>query len=129
MDSSNNNDGKNKYTTSVEVMLSKENRKVYTGPFSDNYGNPNIKYYGYLLASLFVIFGAYFLATHKIKYSIFFLCILILGSSLNAIRFYYVNPLIESDSDATFLQYVIYNNIFNIIISVLALFYILFIRK
>ena len=125
----NQNGSKSKYGQSTTVTVSTANRKVYHGIFADKYGNPNVKYYGTILEALFTIFGVYLLATQKFKYAVFFIISLAIGSILNGIRFYYVNPLVEERSDAEFLDYVIYANAFNVIVCILALFYILFIKK
>jgi hypothetical protein len=127
--SDNQNDVKTNLKTSVEVKLSKENRKVYTGIADDGYGNPNVKYYGIVLEEVFTIFGLYLLMANKFRYSVFFIALLIIGSLLNGIRFYYVKPFIEGDEDSTFLNYIVYRNVFNVIIGAIAVLYILFIRK
>jgi heme/copper-type cytochrome/quinol oxidase subunit 4 len=127
--SDNENDLKTLLKTSVEVKLSKANRKVYNGPFEDGYGNPTVKYYGVVLEEVFTIFGLYLLIANKIKYSALFILFLVIGSILNGIRFYYMKLFIEGDSDAEFLKYNVYRNAFNVLISIIALLYILFTKK
>ena len=116
-------------TKTKEVHISEENRKIYTGPFNDGQGNPNVKYWGFLLEEVVPLFALYLLVTHKYKYSVYFISFLAVGSIINGIRFYYVNPFTEGKSDADFLNYVVYHNAFNAIVCVIALFYILFIKK
>ena len=116
-------------TDTVEVSISKTNRRIYKGIFADNRGNPNVNFYGYVLEEIFTLFALYLLATNNFKYSVYFILLFALGSVINAIRFYYVNPLIEGKSDQHFLTYTVMQNTFNSIISVAAMIYMLFVKK
>jgi hypothetical protein len=124
-----NNDPYYQPTETTAVKISKENRKVYNGFLSDGHGNPNIRFYGYILEELVPLFGLYLLLTHKYKYSAFFILFFALGSLINGIRFYYVNPFSEGQSDADFLGYIIAQNAFNFVVCVIALVYVLFFQK
>jgi len=124
-----NNDIYYQPTETVEVKLTKENRKIYRGILDDGYGNPNIRYYGYILEGIVPLFGLYLLSTQKYKYATYFIIFFAIGSIINGIRFYYVNPFSEGLSDADFLSYNVYQNIFNAIACFITLLYILFMKK
>ena len=113
----------------AEVRLSKANRKIYRGILDDGYGNPNIKYYGYILEEIVPLFGLYLLLTQKYKYATYFIMFFAVGSIINGIRFYYVNPFSEGRSDAEYLNYIVYQNVFNSIICLIAILYVLFMKK
>jgi len=123
------NDPYSQPTESAVVSVSKANRKVYRGFFSDGYGNPNVRFYGYVLEELVPLFGLYLLLAHKYKYTIYFIVLFALGSLINGIRFYYVNPFSEGRSDADFLYYIVAQNVFNFVICAIALLYVLFMKK
>jgi len=124
-----NNDPYAQPTETAAVRLSKENRKIYRGILDDGYGNPNVRYYGYLLEAVVPMFGLYLLLTQKYKYATYFIMFFAVGSIINGIRFYYVNPFSEGLSDADFLKYNVYQNVFNAIVCLIALLYIFFIKK
>jgi hypothetical protein len=124
-----NSDPYNQPTETGEVRLSKANRKIYRGILDDGYGNPNIRYYGYILEEIVPLFGLYLLLTQKYKYATYFIIFFLLGSVINGIRFYYVNPFSEGLSDAEYLSYIVYQNIFNAIICTIAILYVLFMKK
>ena len=124
-----NNDPYYQDTDTAEVLISKENRKVYKGIFNDGRGNPNVKFYGYILEEIVPLFGLYLLLTQKYKYATYFILFFALGSLINGIRFYYVNPFSEGQSDSDFLHYIIAQNAFNVVICVVALFYVLIMKK
>jgi hypothetical protein len=124
-----NNDPYAQPTETAVVRLSKENRKIYHGILDDGYGNPNVRYYGYLLEAVVPMFGLYLLLTQKYKYATYFIMFFAVGSIINGIRFYYVNPFSEGLSDADFLKYNVYQNVFNAIVCLIALLYIFFIKK
>jgi hypothetical protein len=129
-DISNKNDSSyDQPTETAEVRLSKANRKIYRGILDDGYGNPNIKYYGYILEEIVPLFGLYLLLTQKYKYATYFIMFFAVGSIINGIRFYYVNPFSEGLSDAEYLNYIVYQNIFNSIICLIAILYVLFMKK
>jgi heme/copper-type cytochrome/quinol oxidase subunit 4 len=113
----------------AEVNISTANRKVYNGMFNDGHGHPNVRFYGYILEELVPLFGLYLVITQKYKYAVYFIIFFALGSILNGIRFYYVNPFSEGLSDAEYLNYIVYQNIFNAIICIIAILYLLFIKK
>jgi len=116
-------------TETAEVRLTKANRKIYRGILDDGYGNPNIRYYGYILEEIVPLFGLYLLLTQKYKYATYFIIFFAIGSIINGIRFYYVNPFSEGRSDAEFLKYIVYQNIFNAVICLIAILYVLFMKK
>jgi hypothetical protein len=124
-----NNDPYYQATDTAEVLISKENRKVYKGIFNDGRGNPNVKFYGYILEEIVPLFGLYLLLTQKYKYATYFILFFALGSLINGIRFYYVNPFSEGQSDSDFLHYIIAQNAFNVAMCVVALFYVLIMKK
>jgi hypothetical protein len=119
----------NQPTETAQVRLTKANRKIYRGILDDGYGNPNIRYYGYILEGIVPLFGLYLLLTQKYKYATYFIMFFAVGSIINGIRFYYVNPFSEGLSDADFLAYNVYQNVFNAIVCVIAILYILFMKK
>lgn len=125
----NNNDPYAQPTETAEVRLTKANRKIYRGILDDGYGNPNIRYYGYVLEAIVPLFGLYLLLTQKYKYATYFIMFFAVGSIINGIRFYYVNPFSEGLSDADFLAYNVYQNVFNAMACLIALLYIFFIKK
>jgi hypothetical protein len=116
-------------TETAQVRLTKANRKIYRGILDDGYGNPNIRYYGYILEGIVPLFGLYLLLTQKYKYATYFITFFAVGSIINGIRFYYVNPFSEGRSDADYLNYIVYQNVFNAMMSVIAILYILFMKK
>jgi len=116
-------------TETAQVRLTKTNRKIYRGILDDGYGNPNVRYYGYILEGIVPLFGLYLLLTQKYKYATYFIMFFAVGSIINGIRFYYVNPFSEGRSDADFLKYNVYQNVFNAIACLIALLYILFMKK
>jgi hypothetical protein len=128
--SNNKNDPYSEPTQTSPVLLSEDNRKVYTGKFfNDGYGNPNVKYFGYILEEIVPLFALYLIITQKYKYAVYFIAFFALGSILNGIRFYYVNPFTEGKSDSDFLNYIVIHNAFNAIVAIIALFYFLFAKK
>jgi hypothetical protein len=124
-----NADPYNQPTETAEVRLSKANRKIYRGFLDDGHGNPNIRYYGYILEEIVPLFGLYLLLTQKYKYAIYFIMFFAVGSIINGIRFYYVNPFTEGQSDAEYLNYIVYQNIFNTSLCIIAILYVLFMKK
>jgi len=116
-------------TETAQVRLTKANRKIYRGILDDGYGNPNVRYYGYILEGIVPLFGLYLLLTQKYKYATYFIMFFAVGSIINGIRFYYVNPFSEGLSDADFLAYNVYQNVFNAVVCVIAILYILFMKK
>jgi hypothetical protein len=116
-------------TETAQVRLTKANRKIYRGILDDGYGNPNVRYYGYILEGIVPLFGLYLLLTQKYKYATYFIMFFAVGSIINGIRFYYVNPFSEGLSDADFLRYNVYQNAFNAIACLIAILYILFMKK
>jgi hypothetical protein len=116
-------------TETAQVRLTKANRKVYRGILDDGYGNPNVRYYGYILEGIVPLFGLYLLLTQKYKYATYFIMFFAVGSIINGIRFYYVNPFSEGLSDADFLDYNVYQNVFNAIACFIAILYIFFMKK
>ena len=116
-------------TETAEVRLTKANRKIYRGILDDGYGNPNVRYYGYILEGIVPLFGLYLLLTQKYKYATYFIMFFAVGSIINGIRFYYVNPFSEGLSDADFLDYNVYQNVFNAIACFIAILYIFFMKK
>lgn len=124
-----NTDSINDSGNSNVIMLEKNYRRVYTGPFNDGRGNPNVRFYGFILEQFFYFLAFYLLIKYKVKYAILFTIFLIFGSLLNGIRFYYVNLLNQGKSDAKFLDYVFYQNALNLLLGVLVVIYILIIKK
>jgi hypothetical protein len=116
-------------TETAQVRLTKANRKIYRGILDDGYGNPNVRYYGYILEGIVPLFGLYLLLTQKYKYATYFIMFFAVGSIINGIRFYYVNPFSEGLSDADFLDYNVYQNVFNAIACFIAILYIFFMKK
>lgn len=116
-------------TETAQVRLTKANRKIYHGILDDGYGNPNVRYYGYILEGIVPLFGLYLLLTQKYKYATYFIMFFAVGSIINGIRFYYVNPFSEGLSDADFLDYNVYQNVFNAIACFIAILYIFFMKK
>jgi hypothetical protein len=116
-------------TETAQVRLTKANRKIYRGILDDGYGNPNVEYYGYILEGIVPLFGLYLLLTQKYKYATYFIMFFAVGSIINGIRFYYVNPFSEGLSDAYFLDYNVYQNVFNAIACFIAILYIFFMKK
>jgi len=88
----------------ISDVLKKENRKVYTGWFSDKDGNPDFKGLGPLLKGLFYIYILFIILSKNIFYSGYILIVGSIGKLLNAIRFYYVNTLIKNGSDEYFID-------------------------
>lgn len=128
--SNNKNDAYYQPTQAAEAKLTAENRKVYTGSFlNDGRGNPNIRYFGYILEEIVPLFALYLIITQKYKYAGYFIAFFALGSIINGIRFYYVNPFTQGQSDADFLNYIVIHNAFNAIVAILALFYFFFMKK
>ena len=123
------NDPYNQPTETAQVRLTKANRKIYRGILDDGYGNPNVRYYGYILEGIVPLFGLYLLLTQKYKYATYFIMFFAVGSIINGIRFYYVNPFSEGLSDADFLDYNVYQNVFNAIACFIAILYIFFMKK
>lgn len=116
-------------TETAQVRLTKANRKIYRGILDDGYGNPNVRYYGYILEGIVPLFGLYLLLTQKYKYATYFIMFFAVGSIINGIRFYYVNPFSEGLSDADFLDYNVYQNVFNAVACFIAILYIFFMKK
>jgi len=125
----NNSDPYSQPTETAQVRLTKANRKIYRGILDDGYGNPNVRYYGYILEGIVPLFGLYLLLTQKYKYATYFIMFFAVGSIINAIRFYYVNPFSEGLSDADFLSYNVYQNVINAAACIIAILYILFMKK
>ena len=124
-----NNDPYAQPTETASVRLTKANRKIYRGILDDGYGNPNVRYYGYILEGIVPLFGLYLLLSQKYKYATYFIMFFAVGSIINGIRFYYVNPFSEGLSDADFLAYNVYQNVFNATACFIAILYILFVKK
>jgi hypothetical protein len=124
-----NTDSINDIGHSNVIMLEKNYRRVYTGPFNDGRGNPNVRFYGFILEQFFYFLAFYLLIKYKVKHAVLFTIFLIFGSLLNGIRFYYVNPLNQGKSDAKFLDYVFYQNALNLLLGVLVVIYLLIIKK
>jgi hypothetical protein len=124
-----NSDPYSQPTETAAVRLSAGNRKIYHGILDDGYGNPNVRYFGYILEEIVPLFGLYLLLTQKYKYATYFIIFFALGSVINGIRFYYVNPFSEGLSDSEYLKYIVYQNIFNAIVCTIAILYVLFMKK
>jgi hypothetical protein len=88
----------------VRDVLTKENRKVYTGWFSDKDGNPDFKGFGPLLKGLFYLYVLFIILSKNIFYSGYILILGAIGKMMNAIRFYYVNTLIKNGTDEYFID-------------------------
>ena len=84
--------------------LKKEHRAVYSGVFEDKNGNPDFKGIGPILKGLFYLFILSLIISKNITTSIIFLILCSLGQLINAMRYYYVNTLINDGSDEYFIN-------------------------
>ena len=123
-----NSDSYNQPTEIASKSHSKMYSRFYDGFFNDGRGNPDIRYYGYILEVAIPLFGLYLLITKKYKYASYFIALLAVGSILNGICFYYVNPLYSGGADDKFLSYAVYHNVFDAVLAIFCLI-LLFIQK
>jgi hypothetical protein len=90
--------------SNVENVLKDEKRRVYTGMFADQDGNPDFKGLGPLLKGIFYMYILFIILSRNIFYSGYILLIGAIGKTLNAIRFYYVNTMIKNGTDEFFID-------------------------
>jgi len=113
-----NSDSYKQPTEIASTIHSNVYRRFYNGIFNDGRGNPDIRYYGYILEEAIPLFGLYLLITKKYKYASYFVALLAAGSIINGIRFYYVNPRDSGQADDKFLSYAVYHNAFDTILAI-----------
>jgi hypothetical protein len=88
----------------IQDVLKKEHRKIYTGVFSDEYGNPDFKGLGPILKGLFYTYILFIILSKNIFYSGYILLLGAIGKVASAIRFYYVNTLVKNGADEFFMD-------------------------
>jgi len=88
----------------VEQVLQKDNRRVYTGFFSDKDGNPDFWGLGPIFKGIFFLYILFIVISRLTPYAGYILFASALGKILDAIRFYYVNTLVKNGQDEYFVD-------------------------
>jgi hypothetical protein len=101
-----------------------KNGTFYTGPFSSPRGNPDFGIVPFLGKYLFLIFSLYYLSSNNYKFTTYATLCYMIGSILNGIRFYYVNPLVNAGEDSKFIMSCAIDNAIGATIAAVALIYI-----
>lgn len=104
----------------------KEQRKYYTGLFSDGHGNPDFKGLGPILKGIFYFFIFCIIISSKNKYFILPLLAFFIDKILRAIRFRYVDTVNPSGHDEFFIQMNILENDVEGFLALFIILYLLF---
>jgi len=91
-------------SNNIVNYLNSKNRHIFTGFFSDKYGNPDFKGIGPVCKGLFYLYILFIILSKKLFYFRYILILASIGKALNAIRFYYINTLIKNGPDEFFIN-------------------------
>ena len=98
----------------------------YTGPFATPRGNPDFGYVPLITKYIFLCSAIYYIVViKKYKHAMIALLCYMVGSIMNAIRFYYVNTLSDKGEDFKFIRSVVTDNVVGMFVSFVAIVYIL----